>query len=88
MTPNTLPQIEAAPLPYRVKPLREAGLEAKWTRTHKGAPIIVVRNPNSTEKHQRERWYRVDQKMFDDMQKVGILEAFDRATLLADIFSI
>ena len=42
---------------YSVKPMREAGLEAKWTKTRK-------------------------------MQEVGIVEAFERATLLGDIFSI
>jgi len=73
---------------YSVKPMREAGLEAKWTKTRSGAPIIVARYPKAEEKHQRERFWFVDQKMFDNMQEVGIVEAFERATLLGDIFSI
>ena len=73
---------------YSVKPMREAGLEAKWTKTRRGAPIIVARYPKAEEKHQRELFWFVDQKMFDNMQEVGIVEAFERATLLGDIFSI
>lgn len=73
---------------YSVKPMREAGLEAKWTKTRKGTPIIVARYPKAEEKHQRERFWFVDKKMFDNMQEVGIVEAFERATLLGDIFSI
>jgi len=73
---------------YSVKPMREAGLEAKWTKTRNGAPIIVARYPKAEEKHQRECFWFVDQKMFDNMQEVGIVEAFERATLLGDIFSI
>ena len=75
-------------LEYRVKPLREAGLEAKWTKTRSGTPYIKARYAQATEAHMRERWWIVDQKMFDAMQEVGIIEAFENATLLGDVFSI
>lgn len=75
-------------LKYTVKSLREAGLEARWTRTSAGAPILAVRNPKSKEKHQREKWWAVDKHMWTDMQRSGILEGFDSHTLLGDMFSI
>jgi hypothetical protein len=67
---------------YSVKTFRAAGLDAKWTRTRRGAPIIVVKKP-----HQKT-WVGVDQSMFDDMKKEGIADAFERHTLLVGIFSI
>lgn len=73
---------------YRVGTLREAGLEAKWTKTRNGAPIIKVRWPKAKPKHQRERWYYVDVSMWDMMKQLGVIEGFDGATLLADIFFI
>lgn len=73
---------------YSVKTIRHAGLEARWTRTRNGAPIMVTRNPNSEFKHQRERWWYVDKPMWDDMSSVGVAEAFDRHTLLGDIFCL
>lgn len=67
---------------YTVGEIRAAGLEARWTRTRNGAPIIVARKPGST------RWYCVDKHMWKRAANVGIAEAFDEHTVLGDIFSI
>jgi hypothetical protein len=75
-------------LRYSVKSLRSAGLEAKWTKTRCGEPIIVARYPKAEDKHQRERFYFVDAKMFNEMQKSGVIDGFERATLLARFFSV
>jgi len=74
---------------YSVKPLREAGLQARWTKTSDGRPIIVVRNPNSKYHHQRETWWVITNKMWEDMKTTNnIVEAFTNHTLLGDIFSV
>jgi len=65
-----------------VKTFRAAGLEAKWTKTRKGQPVIVARNPTT------RTWYVVDRSMFKDMKKEGVLPAFERHTLLGDVFSL
>lgn len=78
----------AATMPYRVATFRSAGLQARWTRTRQGAPIIAVRHPQAATEHQRTRWYYVDQCMWADMAADGIIPAYDGHTLLADIFSI
>lgn len=75
-------------LHYRVGDLRAVGLEARWAKTSDGAPIILARNPNSDNAHQRETWWAVDQRMWARAQEVGIKEAFDGATLLGGIFSV
>lgn len=74
--------------PYQVKTLRDAGLEAKWSKTPTGAPIIVARNPNSKLAHQREKWWFITARAWKVMSEVGIIEGFDRETLLGDVFSI
>lgn len=73
---------------YTVKTLRVAGLEARWTRTGSGAPIIVARDHQAKHAHQRERWWVVSPEMFETMQRDGIREGFDRHTLLGDVFSV
>lgn len=73
---------------YTVATLREAGLEAKWHRTRKGAPIIVARGPRAYTSHQREGWWAVDKSMWKRMGEVGIMQGFEESTLLGDIFSI
>lgn len=75
-------------LNYSVKTLREAGLEAKWSRNRRGAPIIVARNPKATNKHQRETYWYVSKDMWAAMERDGILNGFDQFTLLGDIFSV
>lgn len=67
---------------YAVKTFRDAGLEAKWSRTRSNAPIIVAR------KNSISKWFYVDQNMYNRMLKVGILEGFEQCTLLGDLFFI
>ncbi len=73
---------------YSVKTLREAGLEAKWGKNSKGAPIIFARNPMATLAHQRNSWWAVNASMWKDMSSSGIIKAFDKYTILGEIFSI
>lgn len=75
------------PTRYRVADIRAAGLEARWGRTRRGAPIILARDPQARHRHQRETWWCVDRTMWDEAQKVGLREAFDRCTLLGEFFS-
>lgn len=75
-------------LAYNVKSIRATGLEAKWTRTRNGAPIITARNPESPLFHQRTQWYVIDGKMWNRAQTVGLIEAFNSGTLFGDIFSV
>lgn len=75
-------------LKHSVKTYRAAGLEAKWGKVNGGTPAIFVRNPKAEAKHQRETWWMITNRMFDDMKEVGIVEAFTRHTLLGDIFSV
>lgn len=71
---------------YSVKTIRAEGFEARWTRTSRGAPIIEVRNPNSTLAHQRDKWWYADSRMWETAQKRGFAEAFDCHTLLGNVF--
>jgi hypothetical protein len=73
---------------YIVGTMREAGLEAKWGKMRSGGPIILVRDPNSKHKHQRETWWAVTGDMWQTMLKTNIKEGFDSHTLLGDIFSV
>lgn len=73
---------------YSVTTLRTAGLEARWTKNQRGAPIILARDPNAPSEHQRTTWWFVDGSMWDRMAKVGISKAFREHTLLGDIFSV
>ena len=69
-------------LQYKVATLRSAGLEAKWSKTRSGSPILVARALGTS------RWYYVDKDMWKHAQVVGIKEAFGDHTCLGDIFSI
>lgn len=73
---------------YSVKTLRDAGLEAKWGKTSRGAPIMFARNPKSQLLHQRTKWWMVDNVVWKAMEKDGVQEGFDCSTLLGDIFSV
>lgn len=66
---------------YTVSTIRSAGLEARWSRTRSGAPIIAARKPGGT-------WFVVACDMWDAMKSEGIKPAFERFTLLGDIFSV
>lgn len=73
---------------YSVVTLRAAGLQARWSRNRNGAPIIVARNPQASNEHQRTAWWLVGDAMWKEMKRVGIREGFDRHTLLGDVFSL
>lgn len=67
---------------YNVATIRAAGLEAKWSKTRKGAPIIVAKSDKTA------RFYYVDKHMWERAKEVGIKEAFEEHTLLGDIFYV
>ncbi len=73
---------------HRVGTYREAGREARWSKTRSGTPMILIRDPNGADEHQRKKWWLVNDSMFQDMKKIGIREAFDSHTILGAIFSI
>lgn len=72
---------------HQVQTYRDAGLEARWIK-REGRPVIVIRNPLATLAHQRETWWTVTRGMFEDMQRIGIVEAFTNHTLIGDVFSV
>lgn len=67
---------------YRVTVFRQAGLEARWTKTGSGAPIIAARKPGD------KTWFVVDSRMWDRMNQVGIFQGFEEYTLLGHLFSL
>ncbi len=67
---------------YRVNTFREAGLEAKWSKTQTGKPYLLARGAWV------KAWFVITANMFERMKKVGILEAFKEHTLLGDVLSI
>lgn len=67
---------------YRVSTFREAGLEAKWSKTRVGQPYIVARTVGA------KSWYIVTKDMFERMKIVGVAEGFEEHTLLGDVLSI
>lgn len=67
---------------YNVKTFRDAGLQAKWTRTRAGSPIISCRDFSAAP------WYVVDDPMWLAMQEsVDILLTFRNYTALGKFFS-
>lgn len=73
---------------YRVGTFREAGLEARWTKTFEGKPFILVRDPNASFAHQRDMWWCCDPAMVKLMEREGVREGFNCATILGDLFSL
>jgi len=71
-----------------VKTFRAEGMEAQWGKTRNGAPCIFARDPLAKAKHQRETWWMVDARMWDQAQEIGVREAFKNSTMLGDFFSI
>lgn len=69
---------------YNVATIREAGLDARWTKTINGAPIIAARDPEVG----GGRWYVVCRDMWDRAKAVGIREAFVERCTLGEFFSI
>ena len=91
-TPTPAPEAQQdparLPLKYSVKTLREAGLEAKWSKTRNGAPILLARWPEAELDHQRQKFWFVDRMMWSLMQRMGVVRGFDSATLLGDVFFV
>jgi hypothetical protein len=70
-------------LQYKLATFRNAGLEARWTRTSNRAPIIAAKRWESS------TWCVVDSRMWKEMQRSGdVLETFKDFTALVDVFSI
>jgi hypothetical protein len=67
---------------YRVATFREAGLDAKWSKSGAGKPCIVAKVKNSI------GYYVVTAAMFKRMQKVGVSQGFEEFTILGNAFSI
>ena len=70
-------------LEYRVKTFRDNGLEARWTRTRRGRPCIVVRD-----KKYAKKWLLVDKEIFAAMQADGVHDAYVSRAVMLDLFSI
>lgn len=67
---------------YQVNTLRAVGLQARWTRTRSGAPIIAARDGDAAQ------WYVVDDAMWKRMGVVGVLEGWRNCTALGAFFSV
>lgn len=67
---------------YTVGTLREAGFEAKWGKTRKGAPILFARRPEA------DAWWIVDGQMWARANEVGFAQAFEEFTALGDFFGL
>ncbi len=57
-------------------------MECKWGKLRNGAPALFARKPNT------KNFYFIDNDMFEAMKKEGVMSAFERFTLLGDIFSV
>lgn len=73
---------------YRVGTFREAGLDARWTKTYEGEPYIALRDSSAPGEHQRVAWWCCDDSMLAMMEREGIREGFRCATTLGAFFSI
>lgn len=73
-----------AVIQYKVGELREAGLEARWGKTRKGAPILLARDSEASS----PTWWAVDVRMWERAREIGIVEAFREFTMLGVFFSI
>ncbi len=67
---------------YRVGDIRAAGLKCRWTRTKTGAPIIAGQREDTG------KWYVINSSMWDRSKVVGLKQAFEEHTCLAEFFSI
>lgn len=80
---NAIVPGEGVNLKYAVATFRAAGLESRWTKTRKGAPIIAAREPGGG------NWYVIDAEMWAAMEKGGgVLSVFKCYTTLGEFFSI
>jgi hypothetical protein len=69
-------------LEYKTLTFRLAGLDAKWSKTSKGAPIIVAKVLGG-------RWYAITAGMWKEIQRSGkVRDTFEDYTALGSFFSI
>jgi hypothetical protein len=66
---------------YIIQTFKDAGLQARWTRTRTGAPIISAKAEDGN-------WYVVDARCWEQAQKIGLKEAFENYNALGKYFSI
>jgi hypothetical protein len=71
-----------AKIHYRVATFREAGLEAKWSKTRIGKPYLLGRQCGT------KTWFVITSDMIERMEEVGIMEGFEEHTLLGNVFAV
>lgn len=67
---------------YSVQWIRSQGLQARWTKTRDGAPIIAARDGDNGS------WYVIDARMWRDAERMGLPKAFESHTTLGHFFSV
>ena len=67
---------------YTVGAIRAAGLEARWSRTRAGAPILTARHAGET------TWWIMSGRTYERAKIVGWAKAFNEATCLSRYFSV
>lgn len=67
---------------YRVSTFREAGLEAKWSKSKKGTPYLLAKQV------EQKTWFVVTSDMFSRMKEVGVSQGFEEFTVAGNVFSI
>lgn len=78
----TMKQTGRPGIPYTVGAVRAAGLQARWTRTRRGGPILSAFRP------EHNAWYVIDGRQYERAKVVGYKQAFEEATALGKFFSI
>lgn len=72
---------------YRVDEIRACGLECKWGRNSKGAPIIVAKT-DTKDRSGNHVWAAIDAGVWERAKAVGVKRAFDEATAFVEFFSV
>lgn len=71
---------------YLEKLLIERGLDTKWVKGDMGEDILVCRNPSAQTLHGRTEWHYFTEEMYDFMFTYGVVEGFNRCSLMPHIF--
>ena len=69
-----------ATMKFAVATFRDAGFEARWSKTGNSVPCIMIRNSHT--------WYMVTPAMWALMLSHGVYEGFELATATANFFSV
>ena len=72
---------------YRVDEIRACGLECKWSRNSKGAPIIVAKT-DTKDRRGNFVWAAIDADVWERAKTLGVKRAFDEATAFVEFFSV